>query len=164
MHHPPPHCAHIHRFVSINIQWVSINVSGLQLFLYGGIQSHAFASYTLPCQMPVCQSVPSVKWQENVMWYWQEGSTAIAIPATSASDMVGQQNKIEDITFRVVLVIIIYIIKTYLHTTCSCFSLYFIFLHLSSQAEGTVSLLFSFWTICHEKYLELLQSNWSHSG
>ena len=32
MHHPPPHCAHIHWLVSINVQQVSVNVSGCCFF------------------------------------------------------------------------------------------------------------------------------------
>jgi len=38
------------------------------------------------------------------MAYWWEGSTSTAVLLTSASDVVGQQNKIGSITFRVDLI------------------------------------------------------------
>jgi len=38
---------------------------------------------------------------ENVMAYWWEGSTSTAVLLTSASDVVGQQNKIGGNTFVV---------------------------------------------------------------
>jgi len=38
------------------------------------------------------------------MEYRQEGSTSTAIPPTSASDVVGQNNKIGGLTFGAVLV------------------------------------------------------------
>ena len=37
-HSQPPHCAHIHSLVSINVQKVSVNVNGHSFFPYGGIQ------------------------------------------------------------------------------------------------------------------------------
>jgi len=70
-------------------------------FLHEGIQFQPFAPYTLPCQMPFCQSaplLPSVTQQQNIMGYWWEGSTSAAIPPTAASD-VGQHNEIGGITF-----------------------------------------------------------------
>lgn len=39
------------------------------------------------------------------MEYLQEGSDSVAIPPTSVSDVVGQQNKTESITVRAALVI-----------------------------------------------------------
>jgi len=75
----------------------------LWFFPQGGIQRHTFASYTLPHQMPFCQTVSlllSVTWQQNLTEYWWEGSTSTAIPPTSTSDTVGQCHKIEGITFR----------------------------------------------------------------
>lgn len=81
-------------------QWV-------QCFPHGGIQFHIFASYSLQCQALFCQIVPllpSVAWQKNAMEYWWEGSTSTAIPPTSASDIMGQRNKLEGTTFRAVLV------------------------------------------------------------
>ena len=56
-HHPPLHCAHIHWLVSkcsasiSECQWV-------HYFPSGGNQWHYFASYTLPCQAPYCQTAP----------------------------------------------------------------------------------------------------------
>jgi len=46
----------------------------------------------------------SVPWQQNVMEYWLECSTSTAIPPTSASDIMGQHNKIGGITFRAVFI------------------------------------------------------------
>ena len=66
-HHPSPLCAHIHHFLSINIQQTSMNVNGCHLFLCRGIQCHPFASYSLPRQMPFCQTaplLPFVTWQQ----------------------------------------------------------------------------------------------------
>ena len=40
--------------------------------------------------------LPSAAWQQNVMEYWQEGSTPISIP-TFTSDVMGQHNKTEGI-------------------------------------------------------------------
>jgi len=39
------------------------------------------------------------------MEYWWEGSTSTAISPTSASDVVGQRNKIGGITFGVTLIL-----------------------------------------------------------
>jgi len=47
--------------------------------------------------------LPFVIQQQHVMEHWQEGSTSTVIPSTSASDVVGQQNKTGGITFRAVL-------------------------------------------------------------
>ena len=91
--HPPAHCAHIHYLVSINIQKALMNVRGC-IFLCACMKEfkwHTFASYTLPCPMPFCQTVYlplSVTWQQNIMEYWWEDLTSTAIPPTSASDVV----------------------------------------------------------------------------
>ena len=52
---------------------------------------------TLPCQTPLCQTVPllpSVTQQQRVMGYWWEGLTSAAMRPTSASDVVGLHDKI----------------------------------------------------------------------
>ena len=59
MHHPPPHCVHIHCFVSINACQESMNVSGSPFFPHEGIQWHTFASYALPCQTPFYETALS---------------------------------------------------------------------------------------------------------
>jgi len=54
----------------------------------------------------ICQTaplLPSVTQQQNGTDYWWEGSTHAAIPPTSASDVVGQHNKIEGIAFGAAL-------------------------------------------------------------
>ena len=110
-YYPLPHCAHhIHCLVSINIQQVSMNANGCNLFHMGGIQCHTFSSRSLLCQMPFCQTVPllpSVMVQQNVTGYWWEGSTSAAIPPpTSTSDVMGQRHKTGSNTFRAALKII----------------------------------------------------------
>lgn len=78
-----------------------------QLFPRRGIQWHAFTSWALPCQTPFCQTTPlllSLKQQQNAMEYWQEHSASIALPPPSASDVLGQHNKIKSITFGAALV------------------------------------------------------------
>ena len=78
-HHPLPHCGYMHCFVFINVQQESVKCHWVPL----GVQWHTFSSYTLPYQMPFCQSaplLPSVTWQQNVMGYWWEGSTSTAVP------------------------------------------------------------------------------------
>jgi len=81
-------------------QWVTF-------FPHAGIQWHVFASSILPCQAPFCHAtplLPSVSRRQNVMEYWWEGSTSTAIPPISASDVVGQHNKIARVTFGAILV------------------------------------------------------------
>ena len=76
-------------------------------FLHGGIQLLTFASYTLLSQMPFCRPallLPSVTQQQNVLGYWQEGSTSAATPPTSTSDIMGQHNKTGGITFGAALI------------------------------------------------------------
>jgi len=78
-----------------------------QCFLHEGNQAPPFAPYTLPCQMPLRQSVPllpSVAQQQNVMEYGWEGSTSTAISPPSASDVVSQHNKIGGVTFGAALI------------------------------------------------------------
>ena len=79
----------------------------MHFFPHGGIQLHIFASYALPCQTPFCQTAPllsSVAWQQNINEYWWGGSISIAVSLTSASDVVGQHNKIGGINFGGTLV------------------------------------------------------------
>lgn len=79
-----------------------MNVNGCLSFLHGRIQWHPFASFALSCQMPLYQTaplLPAATWQQNVTEYRQEGSIAIA--SASASDVMGQCNKVGDITFGV---------------------------------------------------------------
>lgn len=49
--------------------------------------------------------LPSVTRQQNVEKYWWEGSTSSITPPASASDVLGQHNKIGFITFGAVLVL-----------------------------------------------------------
>jgi len=86
-------------------RWMSLDAI---FFQHRGIQSHTFASYALPCQTPFCQTTPllsSVARQQNLTEYWREGSTCTAICPTSASDVVGQHNKIAVINFGSTLVV-----------------------------------------------------------
>ena len=114
IHHSSPYCAHIHWLISIvdEYQWITgffffLFVCLFVCFVHGGNQWHTFAPHAVPYQMPFCQTVPllpSVLWQQNVMEYWWEGATSAAIPPTSSSDVMGQNNKIESIGFGAALV------------------------------------------------------------
>jgi len=102
--HSPPHC-----LVSVNVQEASMNVTGCNFFLPGGIHLHTFVSYALPSQMPFCKTaslLSSVAQQQNLTEYWREGSTSTAISPTPASDFMGQHNKIGVINFGATLVIV----------------------------------------------------------
>lgn len=87
---PIPHCVHIHCLLSINVQHVSVNVSGCHLFSHGRVQWPSSALYTLPCQVLFCQTAPlqpSVAQQQSAMKNWWEGSSSTAILPTSTSDV-----------------------------------------------------------------------------
>ena len=61
---------HKHSASVSECQWVPF-------LLCGGLQFHTFASSTLLCQTPFCQTaplLPSVTQQQHVMEYWWEGS------------------------------------------------------------------------------------------
>ena len=80
----------------------------MQCFLHGGIQWHAFVSYTLPCQVPFCQTAPLLQTgtqQQNLMEYRWGGSTSAAIPLTSTSEVVGQHNNIVGVSFGAAFII-----------------------------------------------------------
>lgn len=64
--------------------------------------SRPFASSALPCQIPLCQTVPllpSATWQQHVTECGWEGSASVAISPASISDPVGQHNKMGTVTF-----------------------------------------------------------------
>jgi len=89
----------LHPLVSINIQQAWINVNRCDFFLHGGIQFHNFVAYALPHQTPFCQTtplLPSVTWQQHVA----RNIGGMPYYITSASDVLGQRNKIGGITFR----------------------------------------------------------------
>jgi len=89
----------------LGLQKHSASIDEYQFFPHGGIQQHTCASYTCPCQMSFCHTVPflsSVTLQHNIIECWWEGSTSTDISLKSASD--GQQNKIGGITFGEVLI------------------------------------------------------------
>ena len=102
--HPPPHCAHVHWVVSINVQQTLMNVSSCHFFptwrnslppLYSICTS---MSDTLLSDCPsaaICHIATT--WHGN----WWEGSTPTAIPPTSVSDTVGQHNKAGGVTLAV---------------------------------------------------------------
>ena len=59
--------------------------------------------------MPFCQTAPLmsfVKWQQNVMEWWQKGSPSTAIPPTSTSNVMGQHNQLGGITFGIALKVV----------------------------------------------------------
>ena len=68
---------------------------------------HGFPSRALSCQTPLCQTAPllsSATQQQNVTEIWWEGSSSTAIPP-SASNTVGQHNKIGGIAFEAALLL-----------------------------------------------------------
>ena len=105
MHLSPPYCAHIHCLVSINIQQVLINVSWSWFFCKEEFNDtyllHTY--FHVICHF-VAPLLPPVAWQQNVMEYWQEGSTSTAIPSTSVSDVVDLDDKIGYITFEAAII------------------------------------------------------------
>lgn len=60
-------------------------------FPHGRIQWHIFASYTRPCQTPLCLTapLPSVTRQQQVMGYQWEDSTSTTISPPSTSNIMG---------------------------------------------------------------------------
>ena len=81
--------------------------------LFRVITSYCYAKtallspHRIPFQTPFSQTaplLPSVAQQQNVMEYCQESSVSTAIPPISTSDIMGQHNKIEGITFRAALI------------------------------------------------------------
>ena len=93
----PPHCAHIHCWVSINVQQVSTNVHGWH-FSAGG-DSVTCLCFICTCIYQTAPLLPSVTWQQNVMGYWWEGSSSTAIPPMSTSDAAVQRRKIGGTAF-----------------------------------------------------------------
>ena len=59
-----------------------------------------------------CPLLPSVTQQQNAMEYWWKGSTSTSIPQISASDVMGQHNKIGGITFGAALVQTVFVDRT----------------------------------------------------
>ena len=51
--------------------------------------------------------LPSVAQQQNVVEYWQEGSTSTAIPSTTASNIMGQHKKNRRHNFGTALVFVL---------------------------------------------------------
>ena len=108
MHHPPPHCVHIHRLVSINVQQTSVNVSGCNIFHMEGFNSTPLVYIHLHVRCLLCQTpppLPFVTQQQHVTKYGWEGSTSTAIP-TFASDGMDQDNKITGITLGAAVVLL----------------------------------------------------------
>ena len=104
---PTPQCAHIHCSISINVQQVSMNVSGMSFFCMEELNTTPLLHPHFHVSDAFCQTaplLPSVTRQQNVMGYRWEGSTSIATPPTSASDVVGQHHKIGGIPFGAALV------------------------------------------------------------
>jgi hypothetical protein len=96
MRHPPPHHANIYCLVSVNVQQALMNVIGCNFFHMKEFNYtplfHTHFHETDPL-------LPSVAQQQNLTEYWREGSASTAISITFASAVVGQHNKMGDITF-----------------------------------------------------------------
>ena len=104
MHHPSPHCAHIHCLVSRNIQQVLRNVNVCNFFnveelndtsllhLHFHVRQHS-VRLSLCCHLAkTCNRILVGR------------LTSTALPSPPTSDVVGQYNQMEGITFRAVLV------------------------------------------------------------
>ena len=97
--------AHIHCLVSINVQQVSVNVSGSHFFLTEEFNDtpllhtrfHVRSVYDN--SVKIAPLLPSVVRQQYVMGYWWEGSTSTAKPPKSASYIMGQHHEIGSIRF-----------------------------------------------------------------
>ena len=76
---------------------------------------------------PLCQTaplLPSVTRQQHAMGYWWEGLTPTAAPPTFASDVAGQHNQMEGITFRAALVFCCWLVNDkFFHSNLLCPSL-----------------------------------------
>ena len=79
MHSPAPHYVHLHCFISLNIQQVSMNIWEIPLIFTSMSES-------------ILSDHPSA-----AIW---EGSTFTAIPRTSASDIAYKHSNIGGATFR----------------------------------------------------------------
>jgi len=101
---PPPHCAHIHCLVSINVQQASTNVSGCNFFCMEEfsdvplLYTHFHVRHP-SIRLPLCCHLS----HGNNMEYWWEGSPSTAIRPTFTSDILGQDNTMGGITFRAAL-------------------------------------------------------------
>jgi len=79
MHHPSPHCAHIN-FCGLHECSASVDeCQWVPFFPQGGIKFYMFASYTLPCQTPLCQTaflLPQYSaWRSPIVTYYQTDLT-----------------------------------------------------------------------------------------
>jgi hypothetical protein len=101
---PPPQYAHIHRLVSINFLQVSTNVNGCNFFLMEEfnitplLRIHLYVTRQFARLLLCCYLL-----QGNETNYLWEGSTSIAIPPASVSNVMGQHYQVGDITFGVTL-------------------------------------------------------------
>lgn len=92
MYHPPPHCADIRCWVSMNVEQVLVNVT----------VCHFFSMEEEFSNMPLLHThfhvrCCSVRQQQHLTLCWWEGSASTAIVPTSAADVVGQHNKMGSI-------------------------------------------------------------------
>ena len=103
-HHPLPHCAHIHCLVSINMQQVSMNVSGCHFF------STRRDIMTSLCF--ICTSISDIILSDcpsAAICHMATKRNGILVGRfnlychTTASGVVGQQNKVGGITFGAAL-------------------------------------------------------------
>jgi len=100
-HHPLPHCAHIHCLVSINAQRISMNASGWCFFCMENLITHLCSTHTSLSDAirSHCPSAAVRHTQQHALEYCWEASASNAIPPTSASAIMGQQNKTGGIVF-----------------------------------------------------------------
>ena len=75
----------------------------LFFFTWRNLMTHLCFVHT---SMSDANTASEVTWQQSVIEYWWEGPTSTSIPPTSASDVVGQYNKIGSCTFRAALQVV----------------------------------------------------------
>ena len=105
MHHPPPHCAHRHCLVSINIQQGLMNVNVQFFATWRNSVIHLCFTCTLVSVAILlnCPSAATCHTATKCDGYWWEGSPSTAIPPTSTSVVIDYHNEIGSITFEAAL-------------------------------------------------------------
>ena len=99
----PPTTSLNHCLVCINIQKALMSVSGCHFFCTEEFRSRPLLHmyFCIRCHsVRLPPLLPSFAQQQNITKYCWEGSASTAVLPAPASDVMGQQNKIGDITFR----------------------------------------------------------------
>jgi len=105
-HHPPPHRAHVHYLISINVQQALMNVGTFVcvcvcVCVKEFSSTLLFHTHTHHVRLSLCCHLSHIK--KNTMGYWWEGSV-LKRHTTNPRLNVGQLHKIGGIPFRAALV------------------------------------------------------------